>query len=123
MNTWISKKLLPARREVAAAGYVNAAEGNTVVMAAAEQTGALLAPYGLRYRPAAGARVLLLPVGDGVVCAGELCGSGQLAPGELAITMPSGAGIYLKNNGEVVINGRVRVAPDGTVTAKKFVTE
>ena len=61
---------------------------------------------GVRWRAPDGTRAVLLKTEDGVVCTGVPFDGTTLQPGELLLCAEGGAQIYLKANGEVVINGQ-----------------
>lgn len=65
------------------------------------------APWGVAYLPPATAQAVLVESTSGMVCVGTLSESKNLSPGELLLYSAGGARIYLKNNGEVEINGQV----------------
>ena len=66
----------------------------------------MCAPWGVRWRAPDGTRAVLLKTEDGVVCTGVPFDGTTLQPGELLLCAEGGAQIYLKANGEVVINGQ-----------------
>ncbi len=65
----------------------------------------LAAPWGIEGIPPEGAKVLVL-TGSGV-CLGAVLEESRVQPGELKLFSSGGAEIYLKNNGDVVINGQI----------------
>lgn len=74
---------------------------------------ALAAPWGIAYMPPDAARAVLVNSTEGMVCAGAVVEETALEPGELLLFSQGGARIYLKNSGEVVINGQVFAAEEG----------
>ena len=64
------------------------------------------------YAPGCGAGLLVNST-EGMVCAGAVVEETALEPGELLLFSQGGARIYLKNSGEVVINGQVFAAEEG----------
>ena len=58
-------------------------------------------------------RRVLVNSTEGMVCAGAVVEETALEPGELLLFSQGGARIYLKNSGEVVINGQVFAAEEG----------
>ena len=62
-------------------------------------------PRGMYSRPCEEDRVLLLSTGGGEACAGVLCRTRELAPGEVCLFSDGGAEIVLKNNGDISLNG------------------
>ena len=79
--------------------------GDFGAVGAAEYRGIpVFSPKGVAYRPSEGDNLLILPV-DGVdACIGTLAFTEGLKAGELRLTSAGGAKIWLKNNGDVVIN-------------------
>lgn len=67
---------------------------------------------GITYRPCQGDHVLLFNVAGKEVCAGVLCQSEKIEPGELSLSSSGGANIHLKADGSVVING-LTITSDG----------
>lgn len=71
----------------------------------------LAGPYGITWMPPndAVAVVLSSNVGNGQkdICVGAQMTASSIQPGELLLKSTGGASIYLKNNGDVVINGHV----------------
>ncbi len=67
----------------------------------------VVAPFGIAYVPPKGAELVLLDAADTTVCLGTVNASAALQQGELMLTSSGGACIYLKNNGQVEINGRL----------------
>ena len=120
MSTWLANRFLNQKPPLGEPGLQG--PGNSLQTSGdAECT--CVAPYGVRYRAPGGTKMLIQPAAEGSVCMGELSlGSPGLEEGELSITMPSGAKIYLKNDGTAVINSAVTIGADGTVYAKNFVT-
>ena len=72
-----------------------------------------VAPWGIAYQPPATARAVLVNSTEGMVCTGAMMEEIDLEPGELLLFSQGGARIYLKNTGEVVINGQVFAAEGG----------
>jgi len=67
----------------------------------------IVAPYGIAYNPPLSEKSVLLPIDSRQACVGVVCQDKGLEPGELMLFSKGGASIVLKNNGQVVINGRV----------------
>lgn len=68
------------------------------------------APYGVAFLPPEGAQAVILSSDAGNVCIGTLTEDKGLQAGELMLYSAGGASVYLKNSGEVVINGQVFAA-------------
>lgn len=77
----------------------------------------LAAPYGITWLPPENAVAVVLAsgVGNGQndICVGTRMESVPIAPGELLLQSAGGATIYLKNTGEVVINGQTFAKQEG----------
>lgn len=67
----------------------------------------LISPSGMKYVPTEGEEVAVFPMEDGAVCSPMYVKDNELDVGELMLKVPSGAYIWLRNNGQVVINGQV----------------
>lgn len=108
---WVSKQLTqkskeeqtPKRMTVTAPG----AAGYTMQAGEEERGVQLVAPFGIAYAPLPGQKALVLPLQDTACCLGVWMPDRQLKPGELMLYAASGATIYLKEDGSVVINGQV----------------
>jgi hypothetical protein len=102
-------KNAPKEQQGATVAQVTFSEaGNFGVVGASEYRGIpVFAPKGIAYRPCEGDNLLILPVDGTDVCIGALAYTDGLAAGELRLSGPSGASLWLKNNGDVVINGLI----------------
>lgn len=67
----------------------------------------LVAPFGVVSRPPVGERAVVLPLEKENVCLGVYANDSTLQPGELMLCSKGGASIVLKNDGTVLINGKV----------------
>ena len=67
----------------------------------------ICAPYGVLSIPPARERAVVLPLDDGEVSIGVLAAAENLSEGEVMLRSSGGASIVLKNDGTVLINGRV----------------
>lgn len=67
-------------------------------------------PWGIRWNAPQGAHAVVMNTDKGAVCMGCTVSGADLQPGELMLTSKGGASIYLKANGEVVINGQTFAA-------------
>lgn len=66
----------------------------------------MIAPFGIAYNPPLDNEAVVLPTENGNVCPGVICSDKNLNPGELMLFSSGGASIVLKNNGDVLINGK-----------------
>ncbi len=67
----------------------------------------IVAPFGIAYNPPVNEKSVVLPLNSKGVCIGVVSPYKNLQPGELMLFSKGGASILLKNNGDVVINGKV----------------
>lgn len=90
-------------------GSVTACDAKTVAVDASQEFRdmPIVAPFGIAYNPPKDEQSVVLPIGNGCVCIGVVTQSKELNPGELMLFSSGGASIVLKNNGDVVINGKV----------------
>lgn len=71
-------------------------------------------PWGIAYQPPNAAQAVVVSTSAGDTCIGTLAQNKGIQPGELMLFSSGGAEIYLKNNGEVEINGQVFTAKGAT---------
>lgn len=73
-------------------------------------------PWGIAYQPPNAAQAVIVATSAGDACIGTLAADRGLKPGELLLYSSGGAELYLKNNGDIVINGQVfhKEAGDGS---------
>lgn len=107
---WLSKHLIEGERQKPAAETAQVTGTASMQGANDYRNVPLAAPWGVAFTPPAGARAVLVQTASGVTCVGVLADSGKTQPGELLLFSSGGAEIYLKNNGDVVINGQVFAA-------------
>ena len=67
----------------------------------------VIAPYGIAYNPPVGEASVVLPLVSEQACLGVVAQDKNLEEGELMLYSKGGASIVLKNDGSVVINGKV----------------
>lgn len=104
---WIAKRTIAAANQKPAAELAEV-NGQAVMQGESEYRGLpLCAPWGIAYFPPTAAQGVVVSTRNGAVCVGTLTEKKGLAPGELMLFSAGGAEIYLKNSGEVVINGQV----------------
>lgn len=106
---WLSRRLTERKSGYPAElGQVTGSGEQLTAAGSAEVRGIrMLSPYGFTGMPPRGENVLIIPCGDGAVCAGMAAEQPDVAEGEIRIFSLGGAEIRLKNNGDVVINGAV----------------
>ena len=112
---WISEKMIMAQKKKPS-GEMTSVTGSTQAKGAGEYRSRPLAgPSGVMWSPPNAAKAVVVATTDGGrACLGTLEDSGSLEPGELRLFSSGGAEIYLKNSGEVVINGQIFAAGGGT---------
>ncbi len=67
----------------------------------------IVAPFGIAYNPPQNEKSVVLPIENTSACIGVVSKNKDLKPGEIMLFSSGGASIVLKNNGDVVINGKV----------------
>lgn len=105
---WISERIIAAQKKKPA-GEMTRVTGSAQARGANEYRSLPLAgPWGVMWAPPNEAEaVVVTTAGGGRACLGTVEKAGSLEPGELRLFSAGGAEIYLKNSGEVVINGQV----------------
>ena len=82
--------------------------GNVAVNSSLEHRNMpVIAPFGIAYNPPVGETSVVLPLVKEQACLGVVAKDKNLEEGELMLYSKGGATILLKNDGTVVINGRV----------------
>lgn len=91
------------------AGDVTACSmGNVAVNSSLEHRDMpIIAPFGIAYNPPLGQTSVVLPLVKEQACIGVVAENKDLEEGELMLYSKGGATILLKNDGSVVINGKV----------------
>lgn len=109
---WISKEICENKKnfDKSDIGKVSGVANNSVtVQGKQEYRGIpLLLPFGLATIPQEGSKVVVMQTERGFVCSGIGTPGVKLNPGEVMLYSAGGASIVLKNNGQVLINGRVQ---------------
>lgn len=107
---WISQQITAAQNRKTAA-EVAEVTGAAVMQGESEYRGIpFLGPWGIAYLPPNTAKTVVVGTGSRNACIGAVTQEKGIAPGELLLFSSGGASIYLKNNGDVVINGQVFAA-------------
>lgn len=107
---WISRQIIEAQRRGPAA--VNACVTGTGA-AGGYRSLPFAGPWGVTYLPPNAAQAVVVKTNAGSACVGTVMQECGIRPGELLLRSAGGAEIYLKNSGEVVINGQVFRAKEG----------
>lgn len=111
---WISQQMIEAR-EAKPAADLAAVTGTGAAQGADEYRSLPFAgPWGIAYQPPNAAQAVVVSTTAGDTCIGALAQDKGLKPGELMLFSSGGAEIYLKNNGEIEINGQVFAAKEET---------
>ena len=110
---WITEKLAksgPAAQESGQIGKVTIGGDETAVLTQSENRGmCVAAPGGFVWRPSIGENVLVIKCGEENVVAGAISSEAPEENGEVYIKSKGGAEIRLKNNGDILLGGRVRI--------------
>ncbi|NLJ30340.1 MAG: hypothetical protein GX424_01840 [Clostridiales bacterium] len=110
---WIAQRIIAAEKQRPAAELAQVT-GNDLLQGAGSYRGVpAAAPWGVAYRPPNSARAVLVTAENGPACVGMLMEEKPLQPGELLLFSSGGAEIYLKNSGEIVLNGQVFAPKQG----------
>lgn len=114
---WISQQMIAAQKTQPQA-QLGSVTGSTQAEIVARGAGEYrhvpaVLPYGIACLPPDGSQAVILASNGGNVCVGMVAEEKDLQAGELMLYSAGGASIYLKNNGEVVINGQVFAAKGG----------
>lgn len=119
---WLSKKLSEDSRnyekDEAQIGNLTIANGSTVAASSSSEVRGvpIFCPSGIRFSPCENQKILLFKANGKTVSAGTLMESdASLLPGEIQIFSAGGASITLKNNGNVIINGKCTIDKYGNI--------
>ncbi len=104
---WISQQMIDAAKQRPVAELTQVTGSASMQGTNTYRGVPLVSPWGIDYSPPSSARAVVVQTASGMACMGVLSESRGLQPGELLLYSAGGAEIYLKNNGEVVINGQV----------------
>ena len=116
---WISRKIGKSSfSALAEKGEVTLSSGENWEASASQSVrnvGCYL-PYGYSAKAPVGEEVLLLGASDGTVALGVKSKPDGQKAGEIKISSLGGATIELKNDGSVIINKKVKISSDGSVS-------
>ena len=113
---WISQKIIAAQSAKPSAELAKMT-GSAAAQGVNEYRGLPFAgPWGIAYLPPDAAQAVIVSTSAGDACIGTMAAGRDLKPGELLLYSSGGAELYLKNNGDIVINGQVfqKEAEDGS---------
>ncbi|WP_411678044.1 hypothetical protein [Caproicibacter sp.] len=113
---WISQKIIASQAERPAAELAKTTGGAAAQGAGEYRNLPFAGPWGIAYQPPNAAQAVIVSTSAGDACVGTLAADRGLKPGELLLYSSGGAELYLKNNGDIVINGQVfqREAANGS---------
>jgi hypothetical protein len=104
---WISRQIVSAQAKPAPADVAQVT-GSSAAQGVNEYRGLPFAgPWGIAYQPPNAASAVIVATNAGDTCIGTMAQNKNLQPGELLLYSSGGAEIYLKNSGDIVINGQV----------------
>lgn len=103
---WLTQKLTEKKSQALInTGTITENQEKPTIQAEKEyRDSAVLTPYGISSIPPKGATGLMV---NGCYLGGESADNVELLPGEIRLRSLGGAEIYLKNNGEVWVNGKL----------------
>lgn len=107
---WISRQIAEAQRPRPAASSARISGSGAAGLRSLPFAG----PWGVAYLPPDAAQAVLVETNEGTACIGTVAQSRGIRPGELLLYSAGGAEIYLRNNGEIEINGQVFHAKGGS---------
>lgn len=111
---WISQQIIAAQRSRTAADAARVT-GDGSAQGVNDYRGLQVAgPWGIAYQPPNAAQAVIVSTSAGDACIGTLAQEKEIKPGELLLFSAGGAEIYLKNSGEIEINGQVFLAKGAT---------
>lgn len=111
---WISQQMIAAQRERAAADAARVTGSNSAQGVNDYRGLQFAGPWGIAYQPPNAAQAVVVSTSAGDACIGTFAQDRGIGPGELLLYSAGGAEIYLKNNGEIEINGQVFKAKGAT---------
>ena len=104
---WISQQIIDMREKRPSADVAEVT-GNSKANGVNEYRGLPFAgPWGIAYLPPNAAQAVVVSTNAGNACIGTIAQEKGLSPGELMLFSSGGAEIYLKNNGDIEINGQI----------------
>lgn len=110
---WISRQMIAAEKRQPAAETAQVTGADALQGANSYRGVPLAGAWGIACAPPAGAQAVLIQTESGAACIGVIMENKNLEPGELLLYSAGGAEIYLKNSGEIVLNGQVFAKKEG----------
>ncbi len=111
---WISRQMIAARAARPAADVASVTGPDGAAGVNEYRALPFAGPWGIAYFPPEAAQAVVVSTSAGDVGVGALAEKRGIAPGELMLFSAGGAELYLKNSGEIVINGQVFPAKGAT---------
>ncbi len=111
---WISQQMIAAQKLRAAADAALVTGSGSARGAGDYRELPFAGPWGVAYRPPNAAEAVVVSTGAGSACVGAIGPEKNVGPGELLLFSAGGAEIYLKNSGEIEINGQIFKAKGAT---------
>ncbi|MCI1982751.1 MAG: hypothetical protein LKJ45_06255 [Oscillospiraceae bacterium] len=111
---WISRQIIAAQTGKPAADLAEITGSGKAQGVNDYRSLPFAGPWGIAYLPPDAAQAVVVSTRAGDVSVGALAESRGIQPGELMLFSSGGAQIYLKNNGEIEINGQVFKAKGAT---------
>ena len=111
---WISQQMIGVHSRKPAADLAAVTGTGTAQGAQEYRSLPFAGPWGIAYQPPNAAQAVVVSTTAGDTCIGALAQDRGLKPGELMLFSFGGAEIYLKNNGEIEINGQGFAAKGAT---------
>ena len=103
---WISNQMIAARRETPSADAARITGSGSARGAGCYRGLPFTGPWGIAYHPPNAAQAVIVSTSAGDTCVGTIAENRGIQPGELLLFSAGGADIYLKNSGEIEINGQ-----------------
>ncbi len=104
---WISQQMIAAQAKKPAADVARVTGPGSAQGENEYRATPFAGPWGIAYQPPNAAQTVIVSTSAGDTCIGALAEDRGIRPGELMLFSSGGAEIYLKNNGEIEINGQI----------------
>lgn len=104
---WISQQMIAAQRSKPSADAARITGPGSAQGVNQYRSLPFAGPWGIAYQPPNASQAIIVSTSAGDTCIGTLAQDRGIEPGELMLFSSGGAEIYLKNNGDIEINGQV----------------
>lgn len=111
---WISQQMIAAQKNRPSADTARITGADSAQGVNQYRSLPFAGPWGIAYQPPNASQAVIVSTSAGDACIGSLAESRSIEPGELMLFSSGGAEIYLKNNGEIEINGQIFKAKGAT---------